>query len=192
MRSLLLTLLLPCVVAACGGGEQRAPASEAGRGQVDACALFPKADAERLLGGPVGEPNRGTDVHDTASGRALSHCMYMAAGSSRSASVLVRRAPGEAVPTSMEAVRAAARRAVTEQDDADFRELAEEAAKVIERSEPVPGVGQVAYWSPEMRQLTAYVAPHWMMVVSVSTDPGAGDREWAPAAELARLVAGRL
>lgn len=192
MRSLLVTFLLQSVVAACGGGEPRAPSREAALGPVDACALLPKEDAERLLGSAVGEPNRGTDQYDAASGRALSHCMYTAPESMRSASLMVRRSPGEAVPTTMEAVRAAARRDVTEQDDADFRALAEEAAQAVEKGEPVAGVGEVAWWSAELGQLTAYVAPHWMLLVSVSPEPGSPAPAWTGAAELARLVASRL
>lgn len=195
-----LCILLLCAAGTgtgCGGGARDAGEAGTGRaavpGPLDACALFTPEDAVRLLGGEVGEPNRGADMHDEASGRALSNCGYTAGATMRSANVLIRRSPGEPQPASLEQARAEARSAVAGQEDEDLRALAEIGARLVEEGEAVPGIGRVAWWSAEARQLTAYVAPHWMIVVSASPGPGEeGPGAPAAAVELARLVASRL
>jgi hypothetical protein len=192
--------MLPCLLLACvaaGCGEGKAPGSAAGTpaaaaGPVDACALFTAADAEQVLGGPVGSPSRGADMQDEESGRALSNCMYQEMETMASASILVRRSPGEPMPASLDEARAQARRQVEGMSEGEMRELAEIGARLLDESEAVPGLGRLAYWSPETKQLTVLVAPHWMLVASASrpgADPGA---ERAAAEQVARMVTGRL
>ena len=195
MRTMRCTWLVCAGVVACAGetreatgGGERHPAWS----PVDACALFTREDAVRLLGGEVGEPTRGTDLHEESSGRSLSHCAYTAGATMRSASLLVRRGPGDPLPGSIEEVRAQSRAAAAGESDEDLRELAEAGAKLVEEGEPVPGVGRVAWWSRELKQLTVYVEPHWMLVITASPDREAADGGQGSAVELARLVAARL
>ena len=92
----LLVLALAALLAACGASAQAQTAQGTGAGAstvgaagtpIDACALVTKAEAEALLGVPVGEPQP-----KTVQGLATT-CSYLASGARDSRSVFVWASP---------------------------------------------------------------------------------------------------
>ena len=85
----LLVLALAALLAACGTSA-KAQTAKGGSGAadpIDACALVTKAEAEALLGVPVGEPQP-----KTVPGLATT-CSYLASGARDSRSVFVWASP---------------------------------------------------------------------------------------------------
>lgn len=89
----LLVLVLAALLAACGSSAKAQTAKGGGSGAgggadpIDACALVTKAEAEALLGVPVGEP-----YPKTVPGVATT-CNYLASGDRDSRNVFVWASP---------------------------------------------------------------------------------------------------
>ena len=117
----------------------KAPAAAVGH----ACSLLPKAEAEAVVGEPLGEPKKGPDAPASADVTA-SQCLYASADGMRSMSVLVRHSKkGDNSPGYVRGV------------------MKDSGMKV----EDIPGVGDTAFWAGV--QLQAFKGAHVQVVVSI-------------------------
>ncbi len=167
IRLLPLALLLgACGGGPKGGGETKA-ADPAGLPAIDVCQIVSPADAGRFLGEEVGEGKKRIDQRNEAGGIVVTNCLY-SAPSYRGLSVLVRYSASESPPTSFDDLKAA----VAKGDDA----VSGMGQDLLDASAPVQGLGSMAYWTPEIKTLTAYDG-HYQ--VSVNADPPKGQPDSA-------------
>jgi hypothetical protein len=137
---------------------------------VDACALIPAADAEALLGGPVGPP---TIAAKEAVASGVSQCSYRASGTGGYLTLLARKAATrEAAEAAYERARALAK-ALTGSDPLDVKE-----------------VGERAYWTGgTFKQLNVLQGTVWLIV---SADRGEGSDRFEGTKRVARKAIEKL
>ena len=163
--TLTILLLASVALAGCGGakteetkGNTAQPSStdssKPSSGNLDACALLTKADAESLLGGSVKEP---TTTRNENGGTVVSQCHYSNEAGDKQVGLLARQAP-----TSAEAKQ--------------IFGTARSASKGLSGTDPqtVSGLGDDAYWTDgNLNQLNVLKDEVWLII---TTRQGKGDR----------------
>ena len=150
MRTSVVTGLfwIGLVFTGCGtaGAEKAAPAGQTTAAAAPiphVCTLMPKADAEAIVGEPLGEPKKAPEPPFSAD-VTISQCLYASTDGLRSMSILVRHSKrGDNSP-------GYARNA-----------MAESGIKVND----VPGLGDAAFWAGV--QLQAFKGAHLQVAVSM-------------------------
>jgi hypothetical protein len=138
--------------------------AEAQKTMPHACALLPRADAEAVIGEPVGEPKKGPEAPASAD-VTTSQCMYATIDGQRSMSVLVRHSKkGDNSPGYVR------------------KTMSDSGMKVTD----VAGVGDTAFWAGV--QLQAFKGANHQVVVTMM---GIG-RPQERAADAARKVLAKL
>jgi hypothetical protein len=84
MKTIGRTLVMLATIGVAGIGT-----AEAQKTMPHACALLPRADAEAVIGEPIGEPKKGPEAPASAD-VTTSQCIYATTDGQRSMSVLVR------------------------------------------------------------------------------------------------------
>lgn len=190
MRNILISLACIAVLggAKCGGDAGDKTASNdtpTGSAEIDACALVSRSEAADLLGEPVAQGREGVHHVDRQMGSSISQCYYDAESSSRTVSIQVVYQPKLDVPGNYDAMVAEARSEAEGTEEGSAERLSLE---VIEGSEPVSGVGRVAWFTPEYGSQTTYT-DHHIITTSAGRLGDADDPDQAKARDRARKLA---
>ena len=141
-------LALAFAGAGCGTAEAEKSGAQASSAAAaatipHACSLLPKAEAEAVVGEPLGEPKKGPEAPASAD-VTTSQCLYASAEGMRSMSVLVRHSKkGDNSPGYV-------------------RGVMKDSGMTVE---DVPGLGDAAFWAGV--QLQAFKGAHVQVAVTM-------------------------
>ena len=142
-------------------------------GKVDACAILPKADVEKIIGQAIASADLSRLTEGTIERAAFSQCDYRTAGG-QTGQLFVRRSP-------------------TDDNSAEAIEKTRRMQKEMFGKEPadVSGVGSAAFWTEKPKQLHVFAGENIYLYVTMMNFKD-GSEAQTKAVEIARQALSNL